>query len=101
MSEFVIRPDVACAFEVMRRCDTYFEGPEADACREGARDAHLLSAQRHSYPNSVDQEAYLAGNFTTYQDCGQMHTVITVHRQVGASHHHHHHDANHSHDLPW
>lgn len=39
-----MRPHIGCTFSSMRQCDaTFGTGTEAaDACRDGARDAHLL-----------------------------------------------------------
>ncbi len=39
-----LRPDVGCTFGAMRTCDATFGNGslEAQRCREGARDAHLL-----------------------------------------------------------
>lgn len=64
------RPNVHCAFTIMDRCDVKYDDTElAQACREGARDAHLLSCPQRMYKENDKQEAYESGNFTTFFDC--------------------------------
>lgn len=64
------RPDVHCSFHVMDQCNSIFsDGKLADACREGARDAHLLSTQFQNYGTLDEQQAYEAGKNTTLLDC--------------------------------
>jgi hypothetical protein len=68
----VIRPDIHCTFDVMSLCDKeYAQDPDAsDACREGARDAHLLR-HRHAASTRGDTstEGYNAGFETTLRIC--------------------------------
>ena len=63
------RPNVQCAFDVMDRCNAYFAGEEAAACREGARDAHLLSGAYVEPSTDREARAYAAGYYTTFEDC--------------------------------
>jgi hypothetical protein len=75
------RPHIGCTFSSMRRCDATF-GPgtdAADACREGARDAHLLD---FAFGRG---EAYHAGRAFTMACPPQW--------AVGDPYHHHHFDS--------
>lgn len=63
------RPEVHCAFHVMDRCEANFDEKDAAACREGARDAHLVSEQQRSYHTGAEQRAYETGRYTTLVDC--------------------------------
>lgn len=79
MSDLWLRPDVTCAFEVMDRCEEHFgPGAVAHACREGARDAHLLSPQQWRFATAAEQTGYEAGQFTTHRDCGT--AVVATHQ---------------------
>jgi hypothetical protein len=64
------RPDVGCAFDVMARCDRHMahDPAAAEACREGARDAHLLSWREPSRDEWV-AAAYDIGHDTTTVEC--------------------------------
>lgn len=44
MHTYALRPDIRCTFSAMRQCDAVFGRgtTNADECRSGARDAHLL-----------------------------------------------------------
>lgn len=55
----------------MSRCDKYFSDDEkmAEACRQGSRDAHLMSDQLQEYTTPREQVAYEKGKFTTFHDC--------------------------------
>ena len=70
------RPEVSCAFQVMDRCNDAFQGDERAACREGARDSHLLSEQKTEYCTSREQAAYDAGSYTTFLDCAPVYEAI-------------------------
>lgn len=61
-------PDIHCSFDIMDRCDQFPEADQQQACREGVRDAHLLSRPLYKY-TKAEQEAYEAGNYTCFQDC--------------------------------
>ena len=63
-----VRPEIHCTFEIMDRCTAHYHDGELDACRAGARDAHLLSDQSVSY-SATTQSAYDAGRNTTLLDC--------------------------------
>ena len=58
-----VRPDIACTFSAMRRCDGVFGNgaTEADVCREGARDAHLLDHTHVHASHPTHGSAYVAG----------------------------------------
>ena len=60
--------DVHCAFNIMDRCDQYDTTNLQQACREGVRDAHLLSNPIYKYTDE-EKDAYDAGNFTCFSDC--------------------------------
>ena len=65
------RPDVHCSFHIMDRCNLNYKHDTklASACREGARDAHLVIEQNIAYQNDNEQIAYESGKYTTYIDC--------------------------------
>ena len=64
------RPDVHCSFHVMDQCNSLYQNSRlASACREGARDAHLLSDQLRHYKTQSEQNAYDSGRNTTFMDC--------------------------------
>jgi hypothetical protein len=66
----VKRPEIHCAFNVMDRCEIYFENKkQKNACVEGARDAHLLSFHIPRFSTQAEKKAYESGQYTTYTDC--------------------------------
>ena len=69
-------PDINCTFQVMSRCNQEYgaEAPEADECRRGARDAHLL--QEDGCGSSA---AYEAGKWTTLAECAPLVGVPPAH----------------------
>lgn len=60
-----VRPDVRCTFRTMQRCDRLFEGDDAQACREGVRDAHLLTY--HPVANRAYEYGFAAGSVCDLQ----------------------------------
>ena len=62
------RPDVRCTFSAMRLCDASFDAArDAEACRAGARDAHL---DYHDYYGSaplLHSHAYAVGRLAATQ----------------------------------
>ena len=64
------RPDVHCSFHVMDQCNLLYDNDKlSSACREGARDAHLLSNQQRQYRTYSEQHAYESGKHSTLMDC--------------------------------
>lgn len=63
------RPNVVCTFDVMDRCNEVYEDDLAEACREGARDAHLLNESGLQLFHEAHHEAYASGYNTTQVDC--------------------------------
>ena len=64
----ILRPHVACAFSAMRTCDSVYHSNTAaqQACRQGARDAHLLDRLDHA---RVQDPAYAVGQTMTLTQC--------------------------------
>lgn len=76
------RPDAACAFDVMDKCERHFDTDDLkQACIEGARDAHLLSSQRYVYSTDTEQQAYDSAHFTTFYDCSDYHPITIFPQQ--------------------